>query len=101
MSGLSGGNMGNHVHHPGHTHSHPHKHSHATKDLATRREFLASMVAAAVLAPYAFGQEQSRTDIAERFRQMSEDYEKEGLAAPFRGITTNGEVLPGLFEISP
>jgi Protein of unknown function (DUF3500) len=59
------------------------------------------MIAAAVLAPMAFGQEQSRTDLAEMFRQMSEDYEKEGLAAPFRGITTNGEVLAGLFEISP
>ena len=32
---------------------------------------------------------------------MSEDYEKEGLAAPFKGITTNGEVEPGLFEIRP
>jgi len=32
---------------------------------------------------------------------MSEDYEKEGLAAPFKGITTNGEVVPGLFEIKP
>ena len=32
---------------------------------------------------------------------MSEQYEKDGLAAPFKGITTNGEVLPGLFEIKP
>ena len=32
---------------------------------------------------------------------MSEDGEKEGLAAPFKGITTNGQVMPGLFEISP
>ena len=32
---------------------------------------------------------------------MSEDYEKEGLAEPFKGITTNGEVMPGLFEIKP
>lgn len=39
--------------------------------------------------------------MAERFRQMSEDGEKEGLAAPFKGITTNGQVMPGLFEISP
>lgn len=32
---------------------------------------------------------------------MSEDYEKEGLAAPFKGITTNGQVMPELFEIKP
>jgi Protein of unknown function (DUF3500) len=87
--------MGQHVHHPGHTHSH------AKKQLAGRRQFISSMIAAAVLAPMAVGQEQSRADLAERFRQMSEDYEKEGLAAPFRGITTNGEVVPNLFEIGP
>jgi hypothetical protein len=91
--------MRNHVHHPGHTH--PHSHSPVKKELATRREFLASMAAAAVFAPLAFGQEQTRADMAERFRQMSEEYEKEGLAAPFRGITTNGEVVANLFEISP
>ena len=39
--------------------------------------------------------------MAERFRQMSEDYESKGLATPFKGITTNGEVVPGLFEIKP
>jgi len=32
---------------------------------------------------------------------MSEDYEREGLAAPFLGITTNGQVVPNLFEIKP
>ena len=32
---------------------------------------------------------------------MSEDYEREGLAAPFKGITTSGDVMPGLFEIKP
>jgi hypothetical protein len=54
-----------------------------------------------VLAPWAFGQEQTPAETAERFRQMSEDYEKEGLAAPFRGITTNGNLIPNLFQISP
>ena len=49
------------------------------------------------------GQQQSRnpSEIAEQFRKMSEDYEREGLAAPFKGITTTGEVMPGLFEIKP
>ena len=35
----------------------------------------------------------------ERFRQMSMEYEKKGLAEPFRGVTTNGTVQTGLFEI--
>jgi hypothetical protein len=60
-------------------------------------------MSAAVLSPWLAGQtqEQSPSDIAERFRKMSEDYEKEGLAAPFKGITSSGDVLPGLFEIKP
>ena len=71
--------------------------------LPTRRDFLSSLISAAVLAPWALGQEQKQTpaEMAERFRQMSEDYERKGLADPFRGITTNGQVMPGLFEISP
>jgi hypothetical protein len=95
--------MGDHLHHPGptHPHSHGHAHSHSKKDLVTRREFISSALAMTALAPLAFGQEQTRADMAERFRQMSEQYEAEGLAAPFRGITTNGAVLPNLFEISP
>jgi hypothetical protein len=81
------------LHHSGDTHSEP--------ELATRRGFLSSLISATVLAPWAFSQEQTRTDMAERFRQMSEEFEQEGLAAPFRGITTDGKVIPGLFEISP
>jgi hypothetical protein len=34
-----------------------------------------------------------------RFRQMSHDAEAKGLAEPFKGITTNGSVEPGLFAI--
>jgi Protein of unknown function (DUF3500) len=93
--------MGDHLHHPGHPHSHAHSHSHLKTELASRREFISSMVAMAALAPFAFGQEQTRADMAERFRQMSEQYEAEGLAEAFRGITTNGRVLPNLFEIGP
>jgi len=36
---------------------------------------------------------------AARFGQMSADNEKKGLAGPFKGITTDGRVMPGLFEI--
>ena len=42
---------------------------------------------------------QSAPDTAERFRRMSEDFEQKGLAEPFKGITTGGNVTPGLFEI--
>jgi len=71
------------------------------KEPATRREFLSSIIAAAALAPWALGQEQSRVAMAERFRQMSEEYEREGLAAPFKGITADGHVIPDLFHVSP
>ena len=36
---------------------------------------------------------------AERFRKMSSDAEAKGLAEPFKGITTNEQVVPGLFGI--
>src|SRR5579864_996715 len=79
-----------HVH--SHTHGHGHAHSHRTAHDATRRAFLSAMIAAAVSGPWAFGQErgQSPAEVAERFRKMSEDYEREGLSAAFKGITTNG-----------
>lgn len=96
-SGIAEVNVTHKLHHPGHTHTHP------EPPFPTRRDFLFSLISAAVLVPWAFGQNQKQTpaDVAEHFRQMSEEYEQEGLAAPFRGITTDGKVIPGLFEISP
>jgi hypothetical protein len=90
-------NMGhNHkLQHSGHTHTH------SKPELATRRAFLSSLISAAVFAPWAFAQKETRTEMAERFRQWSEESEVEGLAAPFRGITTNGDIVPGLFQIAP
>ena len=35
----------------------------------------------------------------DRFRQMSMDAEKRGLAEPYRGITTSGAIEPGLFPV--
>jgi hypothetical protein len=81
------------VHHPDHSHNHT---AHAT-----RREFLSSLVSAFVLLPWAYGQDKNAVTTAERFRQWSEEAEHEGLAAPFKGVTTKGEGVPGLFEISP
>ena len=93
--------MAHNLHHD-HHHSH-HTHTHPVTGGPTRRDFISSLVAAAVLAPWAIGQTQpqSASDTAERFRQMSEDYESKGLATPFKGVTTNGEVVPGLFAIKP
>jgi hypothetical protein len=81
------------LHHLGHTHGEP--------DATSRRAFLSSLMSAFVFLPLAHGQEKTPVGMAEQFRQMSEEYEKEGLAAPFRGITTNNDALPGLFQISP
>ena len=90
-------------HKPHHHHHHDHVHTHPLSAGPTRRDFLSSLICSAVLAPWAMGQQLSRnpSEIAEQFRKRSEDYEKEGLAAPFKGITTSGDVMPGLFEIKP
>jgi|SRR5579872_303266 len=37
--------------------------------------------------------------LSERFKRMSVDAEKKGLAEPFKGITANGQAEPGLFKI--
>ena len=81
------------LHHPVHSHGEP--------DAASRRAFLSSLISAFVFLPLAFGQEKTPVGMAEQFRQWSEEFEREGLAAPFRGITTDYDVLPGLFQISP
>jgi hypothetical protein len=88
------------VHKPHHPH---HARAHPSLGSPTRRDFLSALICAAVVTPWAMGQQetQSPSEIAERFRKISEDYEKEGLAAPFKGVTTNGEVVPELFEIRP
>ncbi len=94
--------MAHNLHHHNYHHSHD-THTHPVTGKPTRRDFISSLVSAAVLAPWALGQTQtqSASDMAERFRQMSEEYESKGLATPFKGITTNGEVVPSLFEIKP
>jgi Protein of unknown function (DUF3500) len=68
-------------------------HSH---DHISRRSFL-SVVPGSILATQVLAQ--GTTDPAERFRQMSEEAERRGLADPFKGITTSGNTVPGLFPI--
>src|SRR5271169_1508160 len=63
----------------------------------TRRTVFSTLIPGAILAPHAFPQNAS--DTAERFRQMSADYERRGLADPCKGITANGTVEPGLFGL--
>jgi hypothetical protein len=84
-------------------HHQEHSKAHTASEFPTRRSFVSFLISAAVLAPRLLGQTQIQNsiDTAERFRQMSEDYEKEGLAAPFQGITTDGTVVPSVFQISP
>ena len=84
-----------------HSHAHPHPHHHGSP-VRSRRDFLSSLVATAILTPWALGQQRPQTpsETAELYRKISEQYEGEGLL-PFKGITTNGDVLPGIFEIKP
>jgi Protein of unknown function (DUF3500) len=83
-----------------HLHNQHHPHTHHKPTSPTRRDFLSSLMAAAVLVPRVFGQTQSPASKAENFRQMAENFERDGLA-PFKGITRDGTVLPTLFQISP
>ena len=85
-------NPENSMHHHPHSHT-PHSHSHGF----TRRRLFSTVIPGAILAPYAFPQ--NTADMAERFKKMSEDNERRGLADPFKGITANGTVETGLFGI--
>ena len=80
---------------------HNHSHHHGPR-VPSRRDVLSGLISAAVFAPWALGQQRPQTpsETAELFRKISEGYENEGLP-PFKGITTNGDVLPGVFEIRP
>jgi hypothetical protein len=68
-------------------------------DSIGRREFLTLMIAASLSTPSVFAQ--TPEDARARFRKMSEEAERRGLAEPFKGITTNGGVVEGLFPIKP
>ena len=43
--------------------------------------------------------QQPQGDRVERFQRMSKDAENRGLAEPFKGVTTDGNIIPGLFPI--
>jgi hypothetical protein len=62
-----------------------------------RRTFLRRLVPGALLASGGFPQ--SPSEMTERFRRMSAEAERKGLADPFTGVTANGTVEPGLFGV--
>src|SRR5580692_1817489 len=72
-----------------------HQHTHLGQ--LTRRTILSAILPAAILTGRISAQ--NAPDMAQQFRQMSADYEKKGLAEPFKGITTNGTVEQGLFGL--
>jgi hypothetical protein len=63
----------------------------------SRRTLFSTVIPGAILATRAFPQ--NAPEMAERYRQMSADYERKGLAEPFKGITATGTVEGGLFGI--
>src|SRR5215831_12731482 len=71
-----------------------HHHEHGS---LTRRSLFRSMLPAAIFAERAFSQ--NSIDMAERFRRMSEDAERKGLADPFKGVTASAGIEPNLFQV--
>lgn len=59
----------------------------------------AVLIAAVGLAPKLHSQQQSPAERVKMFAQRSLDAEKAGLAQPFKGVTTDGNVVPNLFAI--
>jgi hypothetical protein len=63
----------------------------------SRREFLTGVITGLLLTKEGFAQ--MAEDTRARFQRMSEEAERKGLAEPFKGITTNGQITPNLFPI--
>lgn len=87
-----------HSHGDGHTHSHTHSHSHGADLAAISRRVFLSGIAAALATRTLLAQSDDAAK-AERFTEMSKELRAIGLSQPFKGITTNGELVSGLFPI--
>src|SRR5215210_2000332 len=73
-------------------------HSHTKSyDLTTRRAFLSALIPGSIFVTRVFAQ--GPDELRERFRRMSEEAERAGLAEPFKGITADGQVTADLFPI--
>ena len=68
--------------------------------LALAGSLTAILLASVMFQPHVSSQApETQAQRAERFRQMSVSAEAKGLAEPFKGLTTNGQIEPGLFAI--
>lgn len=65
---------------------------------ATAAAVVAGLGAVVVISVVSAGQP-TPGDVRERFTKMSASADAKGLAEPFKGVTTNGEVVTGLFPI--
>lgn len=66
---------------------------------ATAVAVVAGLGAVAVMSVVSARQPAPAADVRERFTKMSASAEAKGLAEPFRGVTTSGEVVRGLFPV--
>ena len=64
-----------------------------------RSLFLGTIVTLGIAVIAGSAQTPSREDYLKRSRESSARMEKTGLAEPFKGVTTNGSVVPNLFSI--
>src|SRR5207245_2529931 len=73
----------------------------AGEPMTAARRLRSCLLVCALLLLHSAGRPQapSTEDRAARFLRMSREAERRGLAEPFRGVTTNGQLLPGLFAI--
>lgn len=60
---------------------------------------IAALVGLAGYGARTLSQQQGAQDRNERFRQMSRAAEERGLAEPFKGVTTDGNIIPDLFSV--
>jgi hypothetical protein len=60
---------------------------------------VATLAASSVLVWHAGAQPPAAETFQERAKQMSAAAEAKGLAEPFKGVTTSGSVMPGLFAV--
>ncbi len=72
-------------------------HEHPDAPHLTRRRLFSAVIPGSVLASRVFSETSS--EMAERFRQMSADFERKGLSEAFKGITANGTAETGLFGL--
>jgi hypothetical protein len=77
------------------------QHNPVSTRLALAASLTAVLLAAVIFQPGVSSQTpESHAQRAERFRLMSVNAEAKGLAESFKGVTTNGQIEPGLFTIT-